>query len=497
MIVIILAIITWVHNTKDNQSDQKSVSAEISITEKPNITPTPGITKATETTKNPAATQAPKATEPAKNNKDAEDPQNSNMGSDTGAIVDVRKLLSSGNVNENNKETIGIDVAKYQGTIDWKKVAASGIDFAMVRVGYRTQKTGIIYEDTNAKYNMQQAQANGIKIGVYFFSTAVTQAEAKEEADWVANIISKYKITYPVAYDCEGFDQADSRQYTLTNTERTDIAIAFMQEIHKKGYTPMFYAAMNELQGNKKWDTERIEKNYKIWVAQYPGTPYPETKDSSYDRIHDMWQYTNQGTITGINKPVDVNVAYFGYEGTAEAMNQDKPDAVEADKEALMNFKEVNEKEVTAKETANLRDVPSQGTDSKVLATLKNGEIAMITGESASGWSRLSYNGKTYYAVSSLLTTDLSYVTPAKATPVPTDGLKTKFTQCNERVTAKEEVNLRNMPSLTDPNSEIDEKLMKDEIAIRTGINLDVGWSRVEYKGQILYCISSYLSAVN
>ena len=127
------------------------------------------------------------------------------------------------------------------------KVAAGGIDFAMIRVGYRTQKTGEMCVDTNARYNMQEAQKNGIKVGVYFFSSAVNETEAIEEADWVADYISKYQITYPVAFDCEGFTDSASRQYGMSSEARTKVAEAFLQEIYNKGYTPMFYAAMNEL----------------------------------------------------------------------------------------------------------------------------------------------------------------------------------------------------------------------------------------------------------
>ena len=215
-------------------------------------------------------------------NDEQPDPQDSNMSTDEGTEVNVTELLSSGSVAETNQVTIGIDVAKYQGTIDWTQVASSGIDFAMVRVGYRADTSREICADTNAKYNMQEASANGIKIGAYFFSTATTVEEAKEEANWVADYISQYQITYPVAYDCEGFDQPDSAQYNLTNAQRTDIAIAFLQEIYNRGYTPMFYSSMGELSGNAKWDTTRIEGTYRIWVSQYPSVPYPQTAQSSY-----------------------------------------------------------------------------------------------------------------------------------------------------------------------------------------------------------------------
>ena len=433
--------------------------------------------------------------EPEDSPEDSADPQPESMSAEQGTEVDVSALLSSGSVAETDQVTIGIDVARYQGTIDWAQVAASGIDFAMVRVGYRADVSREICADTNAKYNMQEAQKNGIKVGVYFFSTATTAAEAKEEADWVADYISQYRITYPVAYDCEGFDKPDSTQYHLTNAERTDIAIAFLQEIYNRGYTPMFYASMGELTGSAKWDTARIESTYRIWVSQYPALPYPETDKSSYGGTHAMWQYTNRGTVAGIDRPVDVNVAYFGYEDTAVAIDPEAPEEVRPDVEALMDFKEVDET-VTAKDSTNLRDIPSQGDDSTIVYTLQNGETAVRTGVSDSGWSRLSFNGQTVYAVSSYLTTDLQY-----QPPVPDqegagsgDGLKTKFADRNESVTAKIEVNLRALPSVTNPDATVVAVLHNGEYVTRTGINEDYGWSRVDYNGQTLYCISSYLT---
>lgn len=428
-------------------------------------------------------------------NAESEDPQSSSMSTEQGTEVDVSALLSSGSVAETDQVTIGIDVARYQGTIDWSQVAASGIDFAMVRVGYRADVSREIVADTNAKYNMQEAQKNGIKVGAYFFSTATTAEEAKAEADWVADYISQYQITYPVAYDCEGFERPDSAQYHLTNAERTDIAIAFLQEIYSRGYTPMFYASMGELAGNTKWDTSRIESTYRVWVSQYPSVPYPETAKSSYSGTHAMWQYTNRGTVAGIGRPVDVNVAYFGYENTASAVNPETPEEAHPDAEALMNFTEVNET-VTAKDSTNLRDIPSQGDDSTIVYTLKNGETATRTGISDSGWSRLNFDGRTVYAVSSYLTTDLEY-----QAPVPEqegagsgDGLKTKFADRNEQVTAKIEVNLRALPSVTNPDATVVAVLHNGEYVTRTGINEDYGWSRVDYNGQTLYCISSYLT---
>ena len=118
--------------------------------------------------------------------------------------------------SQTEQTTFGIDVARYQGTIDWKKVAQSGIDFAIIRVGYRGKTDGIIKEDPNGRYNLQEASKAGIKIGAYFFSTAISEEEAKEEAEWMGRILAKYPITYPVVYDCEGFQEADSRQYEMS-----------------------------------------------------------------------------------------------------------------------------------------------------------------------------------------------------------------------------------------------------------------------------------------
>lgn len=238
-------------------------------------------------------------------------------------------------------------------------------------------------------------------------------------------------------------------------------------------------------------------------MSQYPSVPYPQTAQSDYTGTHAMWQYTNQGTVAGISKPVDVDIAYFGYEGTADAKSDVTPETVSADAEALMNFSDVNET-VTAKQSTNLRNIPSQGSDATVVATLQNGETATRTGVSSSGWSRVSYNGQTLYAVSSYLTTDLGYTAPAANTTAETttadgsgsgDGLKTKFTACNDVVTAKIEVNLRTLPSVTNPDAAVAAVLKNGETVTRTGINTDYGWSRVDYNGQTLYCVSSYLTS--
>ena len=389
---------------------------------------------------------------------------------------------------ETDEITTGIDVSEFQGNIDWKAVADSGIDFAMIRVGYRGMKNGEIKEDACAKYNLQEASKNGLKIGAYFFSTAVTEEEAKEEAEWTKNLLSGYPVTYPVAYNCEGFQNPSSRQFELSVEERTKLADAFLKSIEEGSYTGMFYAARNELVNNTLWNTDAFSLNYRIWVAQYSDQTWPEKTKSDYTGDHVMWQYTNQGKLDGIKGAVDFNVAYFGY-SQSQAVDENGAEQVEANVEVGVNFTEVEE-QVTAKDEVNLRSTMEQGSDDNIVGSMKNGETAVRTGVGNNGWSRIIYNGQTVYCVSNYLTTDLSYVTPQETE----SEFKTKFTDVSENVTAKEVTNLRNRPSVESP-SEVIAELKNGEVIVRTGVSNE-GWSRVEYNGQTLYCISSYLEVV-
>lgn len=442
-----------------------------------------------------AGTEEESTEETEDTSKEDNDPQAA-TASDKGAEIDIAQLVSSSSVDENSSVTHGIDVSRFQGTIDWAQVAGAGIDFVMVRVGYRDSTTGEIKADSNAKYNMQEAEKNGIKIGAYFFSTAISNDEAKEEAKWVANFISKYPITYPVGFNCEGFDSPSSRQYSLSKVERSSIAMTFLDQVYSAGYTPIFYASRGELFGDAQWITSQIENKYKIWMAWYNQDTSDIASGPSYEGQCAMWQYSNNGTVAGISKSVDVDVAYFGYNGIGTAKDTSERETVSADVEALMSFKSVDET-VTAKNSTNLRNKPSQGDDSTIMTTLQNGQTAQRTGISDSGWSRVDFEGNTYYAVSSFLTTDLAAPKQEEQKQEEeTSGFRTKFSDCNENVTAKDMVNLRTKPSVTDEDSAVVASLYEGDIAVRTGVNMDYGWSRVEYNGQTLYCISSYLKVV-
>ncbi len=213
-----------------------------------------------------------------------------------------------------DRMTFGIDVSKFQEEIDWAQVAEAGIDFVMVRVGYRKSATGEIIEDERARYNLQEAAANGIALGAYFFSTAIDEQEVREEADWVCGFLKGVPISYPVVYNCEGFEKKSSRQYGMTVDERTTLAQIFLDQVEAAGYTGMFYAATGELRGSLCWDTKVLESQYQIWVAQYPDEIHPASAGPDYDGAYAMWQYTDQGHVQGIRTVVDLNVAYFRME---------------------------------------------------------------------------------------------------------------------------------------------------------------------------------------
>ena len=424
--------------------------------------------------------------------EDEEDPQKSSdaSGQGSGAFAAITADTLKPEDGETAEATLGIDVSKYQGgNIDWTAVKEAGIDFVIVRVGYRTKATGIIYEDPTARYNMQEAQKNGIKVGAYFFSSAVSEQEAKEEASWLASFISQYRITYPVAYNCEDFKSQDSRQYGLDKTARTNIASAFLDTIQAAGYTPMFYASKNEMEGSADWDMDVLGSRYKIWVSQYPEKPFPDTAASTYSGRHDMWQYTSQGQVAGIGKKVDVNVAYFGYSKEAEAKDPTPAEVVEANPEVGIIFTETEET-VTAKIETNLRTAPTTAEGSQVVDKLVNGQTATRTGVGNNGWSRLEYNGQKVYAVSSFLTTDLTYQAPVKEESPVQEG--PGYEPVNEIVTAKDTTNLRTGPGTSEQDT-IVATIHYGDTVTRVGIGSN-GWSQISYNGQILYAVTSYLT---
>ncbi len=197
----------------------------------------------------------------------------------------------------------GIDVSKYQGDIEWKKVKADNVDYAIIRLGYRGYETGKILLDEYYEKNIKGAIDAGVKVGVYFFSQAITVEEAIEEADMVLEYIKDYDITYPVVFDAEEMLGESVRTNTLTTTQRTDITLAFCEKIKAAGYKPMIYA-------NIKWFVAQLDMSrlteYDKWFAQYFKSPF-----FPYD-FH-MWQYTAKGKVDGIKGDVDLNIGFKDY----------------------------------------------------------------------------------------------------------------------------------------------------------------------------------------
>lgn len=214
-----------------------------------------------------------------------------------------------------NSYGFGIDVSKHNGTIDWSKVKESGVDFAMIRVGNRGYgQPGKLVADPKFVANMNGAISNGIGVGVYFFSQAISVDEAIEEADMAVRLIRENgfadKITYPIVIDTEKIDNAVGRADGLSREARTIIVQLFCERIKQYGYTPMIYA-------NKYWLTSQLDMNklsmYDIWLAHYTNTNNPIENPSDYTGKYEMWQYTKSGTINGISGNVDLDIGYKKY----------------------------------------------------------------------------------------------------------------------------------------------------------------------------------------
>lgn len=201
----------------------------------------------------------------------------------------------------------GIDVSEWQGgSIDWKKVKKSGVQFVIVRVGYRKVKGGKLREDKYWRRNVEGALNAGLNVGVYFFSQAVTTSEAKAEADYLLKKIKGYDINLPVIIDFEfGNGYRINRLMHRTvkqKNKNTEIISAFCDRVGSKGYTPMVYANLSTLNGYM-YPQKFIDKGYKIWCAQY-------AKRCDFGKSYSCWQYTSGGRVSGIPGRVDCNYWY-------------------------------------------------------------------------------------------------------------------------------------------------------------------------------------------
>ena len=195
----------------------------------------------------------------------------------------------------------GIDVSKFQGKIDWQKVAQDGVTFAFIRVGYRGYgEKGVLMEDPTARENLQGANAAGIKTGVYFYTQAITEAEAREEVDMILEIVRPYQIDCPIVIDVERVSSSDARMNKLDAETRTRIVKTFCDAVAEAGYRPMIYHNLE--MAAVLLDVSQLEA-YDKWFAYY-------NSDLYYPYAYQVWQYSDKGQVQGISGNVDVNVAF-------------------------------------------------------------------------------------------------------------------------------------------------------------------------------------------
>lgn len=222
---------------------------------------------------------------------EAEDSAEANTDGDDTEIRQTSGVSKTG--------VLGIDVSKWQKEIDWDKVKNEGVDFAIIRCGYRGSVTGSLVEDPYFEQNIKGARAAGIKVGVYFFTQAVNEVEAVEEASMVISLVRDYELQYPVFIDTEGAG-GNGRADSLNVEERTAVCEAFCTTVKNAGLEAGVYASRNWY--NNKLTASTLE-SYAIWLAEYRSVPL-------YQGYYQMWQYTSKGKINGINGNVDLNVSY-------------------------------------------------------------------------------------------------------------------------------------------------------------------------------------------
>lgn len=226
--------------------------------------------------------------------------KNGNVVTGEQVIQGARYNFASDGALITGSGTMGIDVSKWNGNIDWNAVKNAGVSYVIIRCGYRGSTTGAMIEDPKFKANIKGANAAGLKVGIYFFSQAVNEVEAVEEASMTINLIKNYSISYPVFLDVE---PSGGRADGIDRNTRTKVIKAYCETIRNSGYTAGVYA-------NKTWLSSYMNagelSSYKIWLAQYNTTP-------TYSGKIDMWQYTSKGKVNGISGNTDLNLSYLGY----------------------------------------------------------------------------------------------------------------------------------------------------------------------------------------
>ncbi len=197
--------------------------------------------------------------------------------------------------------SVGVDVSTYQGTVDWAAVKDAGVDYVIVRAAYRGYETGRIVPDDLYEQNIRGAVDAGLHVGVYLYSQALSEDEAREEADYLLGLIEGLPVDYPVVYDQEEYTADQARTDGLTGEQATLNALAFCERVYDAGYIPMIYT--NNDWAQNMYDMERLD-HYPIWYADYTAAP-------SLTGGFAMWQYTDSGQVPGVTGPVDLNLLFL------------------------------------------------------------------------------------------------------------------------------------------------------------------------------------------
>lgn len=195
------------------------------------------------------------------------------------------------------ESVLGIDVSRHQGDIDWEAVKAAGVEFVMLRIGYRGNREGMLYTDENAQKNYEGAKAAGLKVGGYFYSQAITEQEAVAEAEYAMNVIRDWELDMPLVYDWE-YVSSEARTANVDARLLTDCTIAFCETVKRAGYDTMIY--FNVSQATHMLYLEELTE-YPFWLAMYADT-------MNYPHQVEMWQYTCTGQVPGIETDVDINL---------------------------------------------------------------------------------------------------------------------------------------------------------------------------------------------
>ena len=207
---------------------------------------------------------------------------------------------------EEAESHIGVDVSAYQEEVDWARVAASGVDFAIIRAGYRGYSVGDIYQDRYFVRNIEGALAAGLDVGVYFFSQAINVEEAIEEANQLLDWVEGYNITYPLIFDWERIENDEARTDGTDGATITACARAFCEVIEQAGYLPMTYA--NPYTAFDDLDIAQLT-NYPFWLAHYTKNWSP----TFFEYDFQMWQYTSSGRVDGIEGNVDLDICLVNF----------------------------------------------------------------------------------------------------------------------------------------------------------------------------------------